>query len=208
MNLISRTFKNTSLSLIGKRGGARITVNSVEITNSIIDHIRTFKSRKSHHTRKNTNRSYLQSELSVNIMFNAWKTFRQKNNRPVASFSKYYHIFVSKFNISVGHPKQDVCSLCTKMKKKMKEEIDPNKKEEIKFKLQVHSKKCNFFFEKMVYKSENVISVAFYMMQTQPLPKLSVTDVFYCRQVLLYNITTKMLFLHKRIKSCWSFTIV
>lgn len=41
----------------------------------------------------------------------------------------------------------------------------------------------------MASKSDNVVSVAFDMMQTQPLPKLSVTDVFYCRQVWLYNIT-------------------
>lgn len=27
------------------------------------------------------------------------------------------------------------------------------------------------------------------MMQTQPIPKLSVTDVFYSRQVWIYNLT-------------------
>lgn len=69
------------------------------------------------------------------------------------------------------------------------EEVDPNKKEKIKFELQAHSKKSQLFFQKMASKSDNVISVAFDMMQTQPLPKLSVTDVFYCRQVWLYNIT-------------------
>lgn len=189
LNLISKTFKNTYLSPVEKRGGARITAQSVQITNSIVDHIQTFKSRKSHHTRKDTKRNYLQPELSVNIMLNMWKTSRQNNNQPIASFSKYYHIFVSKFNISFGHLRQDVCSFCTEMKKKIKEEVDQNKKEEIKFELQVHSKKSQLFFQKMASKSSSVISVAFDMMQTQPLPKLSVTDVFYCRQVWLYNIT-------------------
>lgn len=42
---------------------------------------------------------------------------------------------------------------------------------------------------KMAEKKEKVVSVSFDMMQTQPLPKLSITDVFYCQQVWLYNIT-------------------
>jgi len=37
------------------------------------------------------------------------------------------------------------------------------------------------FFMKMAEKK--VVSVSYDMMQTQPLPKLSVTDIFYCRQV-------------------------
>lgn len=54
------------LSPTEKKGGARITAKSEEITNSIIDHICTFKSRKSYHSRKDSDRTYLQSELSVN----------------------------------------------------------------------------------------------------------------------------------------------
>jgi len=64
------------------------------------------------------------------------------------------------------------------MKKNIKEEVDSNKKEEIKFELQAHSKKSQLFFQKMASKSDNVVSVAFDKMQTQPLPKLSVTNVF------------------------------
>lgn len=41
----------------------------------------------------------------------------------------------------------------------------------------------------MASKSDKVIFVSIDMKQRQPLPKLSVTDVLYCRQVWLYNIT-------------------
>lgn len=189
LNLIAKNFKTNYLSPSEKRGGARITEKSEEITNSIIDHILTFKTRKSHHTRKDSCKSYLPPEMSVNIMFRMWKTSREHKNEPTASFSKYYNIFVSKFNISFGHPRQDVCSYCTELKKQIIEEIDPNQKDELQFKLQNHSRKAKQFFTKMAEKTDKVVSVSFDMMQTQPLPKLSVTDVFYCRQVWLYNIT-------------------
>jgi len=82
-----------------------------------------FKVKKSHHTRKDSNRSYLQPGLSVNIMYKVWKCDRIKDNKPVASFSKYYNIFVSKFNLAFGHPRQDVCSYCTDMKTKIEKEL-------------------------------------------------------------------------------------
>jgi len=77
----------------------------------------------------------------------------------------------------------------------MKEEVDPNKKEEITFELQAHSKKSQLFFQKMASKSDNVISVAFDMMQTHPLPKLSVKDAFYCR--LSSNMAVQYYICHK-----------
>ncbi|KAL4099054.1 hypothetical protein QTP88_023549 [Uroleucon formosanum] len=76
-----------------------------------------------------------------------------------------------------------------KRKKKLRKKLDLNKKDEIKFELQAHSKKSQLFFQKMASKSDNVVSVAFDTMQTQPLPKLGVTDVFFCLQIWLYNIT-------------------
>lgn len=189
LNIIARNFKTTQLSPTEKRGGSRVSTKSEEITRSIIDHILAFKVKKSHHTRKDSNRSYLQPGLSVNIMYKVWKCDKIKNNKPVASFSKYYNIFVSKFNLAFGHPRQDVCSYCTDMKTKIEKELEQEKREEIKTDLQIHKKKSKLFFMKMAEKKEKVVSVSFDMMQTQPLPKLSVTDVFYCRQVWLYNIT-------------------
>lgn len=46
LNLISKIFKNASLSLTEKRSSASITAQSIEITNSIIDHIRYFKPKR------------------------------------------------------------------------------------------------------------------------------------------------------------------
>lgn len=83
-------------------------------------------------------------------MFNIWKTFRQNNNQPVASFSKYYHIFVSKFNISFGHPRQDVCSFCTEMKKIIMEKLTQIKKKKLNLNYKLTQKNLNYFFKKLL----------------------------------------------------------
>ena len=41
----------------------------------------------------------------------------------------------------------------------------------------------------MKEKNEHVIKVCFDMQQNQPIPKLSVGEVFYARQIWLYNLT-------------------
>jgi len=53
----------------------------------------------------------------------------------------------------------------------------------------------------------DTISVAFDMMQNQPLPKLSVTEVFYSRQVWLYNLTFVITSAeHQTIDNCFLYT--
>jgi len=53
----------------------------------------------------------------------------------------------------------------------------------------IHRLRSKKFFELMRHKSDDEICVCFDMEQNQPLPKLSVEEVFYSRQVWLYNLT-------------------
>jgi len=87
-------------------------------------------------------------------MYKVWKCDRIKNDKPIASFSKCYNVFVSKFNLAFGHPRQDVCSYCTEMITKIEKEIGQEKKEEIKTDLQIHKKKSKLFFMKMAEKKK------------------------------------------------------
>jgi hypothetical protein len=47
--------------------------------------------------------------------------------------------------------------------------------------LTLHKRKAKRFFELLKKETPGEISCSFDMMQTQPLPKLSVTDIFYSR---------------------------
>lgn len=161
----------------------------IEISESIVKHIETFKCKKSHHTRNDTGRSYLPPDMSIRLMWSKWQDERKLSNLPATSFSKYYNIFTNKFNIAFGHPRQDVCSFCTKFKSQIMIEKDNHTKNNIKLELKAHQALSKQFFKLMYNKKENEIICSFDMMQNQPLPKLSVTDIFYSRQAWLYNLT-------------------
>lgn len=122
-------------------------------------------------------------------MWTHWMKKRISEKKPTSSLSKYQKIFTKKFNLSFGHPRQDVCSFCTEQKVKINVEPDCNIKNQLLLELNMHKQKAKKFFELLKEKTPDTITCSFDMMQTQPLPKLSVTEVFYSRQVWLYNLT-------------------
>lgn len=187
--MVTKTFNINHSSPVEKRGGYRFNHTATEITQSIEDHIKHFKCRKSHHTRRDTGRCYLQPGLSIKYMWTHWTKKRISEKKATCSLSKYQKIFTKKFNLSFGHPRQDVCSFCTEQKVKMNVEPDCNIKNELLLELNVHKQRAKKLFELLKEKTPDTITCSFDMMQTQPLPKLSVTEVFYSRQVWLYNLT-------------------
>ncbi|KAL4142538.1 hypothetical protein QTP88_004979 [Uroleucon formosanum] len=130
LNILALNFKKSHSSPKEKRGGFSIArVNTFdEITISIKKHIESFKSKNSHYCREDTGRSYLQPGLSVAVMWKHWKKKREISNQSTASLSKYYDVFCKNFNLSFGHPRQDVCSFCSETSIKIKNEIDIEKK--------------------------------------------------------------------------------
>lgn len=187
LNRLSRNFCTSLESPLDKRGGDRSKEEDHSVKDSIIQHITSFKCQKSHYQRKDTGRCYLQSDLSVKKMWNDWVTRRRTNGLKEASLSKYYKVFVNCFNLSIGHPRQDVCSFCTENKLKIKSVgLEDEEKKRLSTSLMLHRLKAKKFFELLSTKEDGVITVCFDMMQNQPLPKLNVSDVFYCRQVWLY----------------------
>lgn len=188
LNIINKNFMLTHSSPVEKRGGYRQNIIQEEISDSIEEHIKDLKCRKSHHTRRDSGRSYLHPDLSIKYMWKLWKKKRIDNNKPIASLSKYQKIFTTKFNLSFRHPRQDTCSFCSEQKIKIQLEADQDLKKELMLELNVHQKRAKRFFELLKEESSDSLNCSFDMMQTQPIPKISVTDVFYSRQIWIYNL--------------------
>jgi len=128
-----------------------------------------------------TRKSYLQPGLSLKYLWKHWLKMRTDSNEKIASYSKYFRIFSQEFNLSFSHPQQDICSRCSEMAVKIKQTEEQIKKEEQQKTLNEH-KDLSKNFHKIMHKTKSdTISVAFDMMQNQPLPKLSVTEVFHSR---------------------------
>lgn len=179
ITILAKKFHEGNVSPKEIRGGSRVSVQDEEISNDIIKFIQKFKNKKSHYARNDTGRSYLQPGLSVKMMWEYWKKKRLNKGKLVSSLTKFNHIFVNNFNLSFGHPKQDVCSFCTELTAKIKIETDDEVKTTKKNELVCHKENSKIFSKMLSTVKPGCISVCFDMMQNQPLPKLSVLHKYY-----------------------------
>ena len=170
------------------RGGDRTGKDHKDLTIAIKNNIKKYKCRESHYGRGKSKRGYLSSDLTVKKM---WKIFcdeRKNSGLKLCSLSKYKHIFYKCFNLSFRTPHTDTCSTCKMGLMKMKAEKCLEKKNELRTSYRLHKLRAKQFYRTMKEENSNVIKICFDMQQNQPIPKLSVSEVFYARQVWIYNL--------------------
>ena len=81
---------------------------ALEVMNAVheqIEHINSFLKTERHYCRKDTNRQYLDSCLTVKKKYG-------EMHQPVSE-AIYRCIFVEEYNLGFYHPKKDQCSECT-----------------------------------------------------------------------------------------------
>ena len=152
---------------------------SEALRNDIRAHIQSLPAERSHYSRaKNQNRMYLSPTLSINSIYRDYVRCRTEENQPVVSRAMYGKIFDSVFNLGFGSPRTDTCSRCDMLQ-------SPDD-------LQMHKQKAESAFQQQRIdradaRSGHCAFISFDMEKTLPLPKLSVGEAFYLRQLWLYN---------------------
>lgn len=174
---------------IEKRGGARLKPKDNDTTSSIIAFIGSLKCTESHYGRNKSIRGYLPPELSVRKLWRMWKETCKEGDKPLASYSKFFHLFTTKFNLGFGNPKSDVCSFCDEKRGRIRASKDPREKCRLMAEYRLHKLRAKKFYELLKREEGNVIKCSFDMQQNQPLPKLRVGEAFYARQIWVYNLT-------------------
>lgn len=187
---IARAYKTCGSVQNESRGGMdqKRKEKHQRITESIIQHIKLYRCRESHYGRTKSVRHYLPPDLSVKKMWRQWKV-GQKDKVDLCSYNKFLKVFVTRFNLGFGNPRSDICSYCEEQTKKLtlaKTEIDKNN---IILDKRIHKQRARRFYQMLKHDPPGTITVAFDCQQNQPLPKLSVSDTFYSRQVWFYNLT-------------------
>ncbi|KAJ4426160.1 hypothetical protein ANN_26969 [Periplaneta americana] len=189
LSLLANRFYSTGQSPRENRGGNTAGKNHENLTIAVKNDIKLYKCRESHYTRGKSSRGYLPPELSVKKM---WTNFCEKRNNlgllETCSLSKYKHIFYRYFNLSFRTPHTDSCSTCKIGLFQIKAETDLVKKNELRTQYRLHKLRADKFYKIMKDDNPEVIKICFDLQQNQPLPKLSVSEVFYTRQVWLYNL--------------------
>lgn len=169
-----------------KRGGKREAQQYAELKDKIREHIKRFRCVASHYGRNKTpHRRYLASTLSIKRM---WEIFKEEYNGDLnVTYWLYVCIFMNEFNLGFGSPKTDVCSFCTGHQAKIKVETDVDKKKELVTELLVHKSRARKFYSLLATKEDDTtLVVSFDLMQNQPLPKSSIGEAYYARQLWLY----------------------
>lgn len=193
-----------------QRGKHRNRANKIHSVNvRLIDsHIRSFPYKISHYGRGRSQKRYLQSDLSVMKMyklflekyddesyqeFKVGKNLLKLTNAPV-KYWFYFRYFKDNFNYGFGRPRTDVCSVCSALDVKIKAERNQIEKKKLEVALKLHRYKAKAFYRRKGVCAEaaknnpNIAVISFDFQQNIPCPHLSVSDVFYSRQLWLYNL--------------------
>ena len=89
-----------------------------EVRDSIIQHVSSFRARKSHYSSGQKQYVYLHEDLNVEKMQRLYKDAHPTNK---VSLSSYKKVFYYNFNTSLGYPRCDTCSTCDEYIVKCKE---------------------------------------------------------------------------------------
>jgi hypothetical protein len=171
-------------------------------TEKAVKHISSFKSRKAHYSRRDTNKLYLPDDLSVRKMHDMFKAVNPTSR---VSYNTYLNIFNNKFNISFGYPRTDTCSTCDEYSVKQKDllkqvnEENSRKSKQLNQEHQLHLRKAETFYERKraakaeAAADETVMSIALDFSKNLPMPNISTNDVYYRRQLSFYSFNIHVL---------------
>lgn len=183
---------NTGLAPKDKRGKHSNRPNqTAENTLTLIrNHIKSFKNRQSHYSRrKNPNTYYLPETLNVKKMY---RMFLEEHPGAKSSYRVYWKIFYTEFNLKFGLPRSDTCGTCDRYQSKSGCD-DPEEVKKLNIEKELHLIKAEKFYAiKRKYKlkaradPENFTCVSFDYMQNLPMPHIRTNAVFYARQLWLY----------------------
>ena len=96
------------------RGKLSICPNERELEKEYVrQHITSFPKTESHYCRKETQRFYLNGDLSLNKMYTMYVQDRSQQNISPVSESTYKHIFYTEFNLGFFKRSKDRCDFCT-----------------------------------------------------------------------------------------------
>lgn len=199
-----KSYKASPEDLRGKHTNRSNRI-STDITFKINAHINSFPKIQSHYSRSdNSNVKYLSPELNISKMYKLYleknepEKFElikrgEKNIKPIVKYDYFSEHFKNNFNLSFGTPRTDTCQTCDRLKNVIDHETDQELKHQFESEKEIHISKAEMFYNDLKLfvekaKSNKEIEVlSFDFQQNMPLPHIPCGDVFYKRQIWVYN---------------------
>ena len=108
-------------------------------------------------------------------------------------YSIYLKYFKDNFNYGFGRPRTDVCGTCAEYEVKINVEKNNATRRRLQTELQLHKRKAQSFYTKLqedtlkAQQDTTIETIAIDFQQNIPYPYLPVGEIFYARQLWLYN---------------------
>ncbi|GFO04519.1 hypothetical protein PoB_003102400 [Plakobranchus ocellatus] len=165
------------------RGGRRNAADDEKKREAIKNHIQQFKCRASHYGRRDSpGRKYLPHELSISKMH---RLFKEQNGLQV-SFSLYYSVFCSNFNLGFGHPATDVCSTCTQLLSRVQNtSMSEEERKVMAAEFILHHRRARQFYN-LLNEVNDTLTACFDVMENLVLPRTPIGQAYYSRHMYLY----------------------
>lgn len=117
----------------------------------------------------------------------------EKNIKPIVKYYYFSVHFKNNFNLSFGTPRTDTCQTCDRLKNLIDHETDQELKLQFELEKEIHISKAEVFYNDLKLfvekaKSNKEIEVlSFDFQQNMLSPHIPCGDVFYKRQIWVYN---------------------
>lgn len=184
--IIRRHFETGQMS-VENRGGDKKEFEFRSRREAVIKYIKTLQPLQIHYTREKVRqRQYLHPELNIKKI---WKMYIDQSLPGFGvSFSFFRKIFVTKFNIGFGSPRQDVCSTCLQLFERIKTS-NAAQKVLLITELRIHKLRAKAFYKFLQQEEDHMILLSFDCQKNLPLPKVPDQSSYYSRQLYFYNCT-------------------
>ena len=115
------------------------------------------------------------------------------HGKPHVKYEFYLNRFNTHHNLSFGRPRSDTCPTHDSFEIQIKEERDIKAKAKLELEMQLHHRKAECFFTSLrehtakAKANPRVATLSFDFQQNLPVPVIPVGDLFYARQLWVYN---------------------
>jgi hypothetical protein len=181
---------------------------------AVVEHIKSFPANESHYTRAHSeSKRYLSSDLTVSTMYNLH--VERCTETGVAPVKQWYyrHIFNTQFNLSFHPPRKDTCKRCDVYKVQLaaaEADSDKTKISALKAEHELHLRKAEAV-RALMHVEENSSpeheAFTFDLQKVLSLPRLTTNEVYYCRQLSVYNLGIHSLTSKKSTLNVWDETM-
>lgn len=188
---ILKRYKKTGNIAYETRGGDRKCLVFKDKNEYIKKFVQTLKPVESHYCRNKSERLYLSSGLNIRILYKHYveKCLEDSHEEFIVKESYFRFVFNTKFNIGFSSPKTDVCSKCTELKERIKNEKDSVKNNSLKNELKIHKLRANAFYDFLREDKPDLKILTFDCQKNQILPKIPDQLAYYSRQLYIFNFT-------------------